>query len=284
MATLLVDNITVGVPPIVPPARSLPPILSGEFEFKPARSALETAALLESGEITDASDYIAPYQTFSLTVEGIPTGVGEVINNVQITMDSCILEEPLPGADITRSANTEFEIPVSPYWAGPLFFEPLVTITPVGPQCIISGYFTERNFYDREWILQYENAIARFTSEGITFTDDKKTFGNFTLRALTGTLSSSINVNTFYPVNIANAYTFGPEIMQGYINTAERIISYKPSEIKKLRFYFSVTVYSNLGVYPFTAHMTVQNNQKAAQSRLEYALNRRTFGGLLPGI
>jgi hypothetical protein len=284
MATILLDNVTIGVPPLVPPARQLPLIPVGNFEFKPARSPLDTAALLQSGEISDASDYIAPYQAFSLTVEGIPNFPAEVVQSVQVTIDSCVLEEPLPGADITRSGNTEFEIPASPYWISPLFLEPLVTISPTGPFCTISGYFTERNFYDQEWILQYENAIARFTSEGITFTDDKKTFGNFVLSSLSGTLSSGINVNTFYPISIPNAYTFGPEIMQGYINLAERVISYKPSEIKKLRFYFSITVTSNLGVYPYTAHMTVQNNQKAAQSRLEYALNRRTFGGLLPGI
>jgi len=287
MATLLTDNITVGIPPITPPIRTLlSGVVSSQYEFKPTLGPAAIARLLQDGEIANSNDYISPYQDFSLTISAIPTDPLEVITAITLTMNSCVLEEPLPGADITRSQDTEFEIPVTPYWAPPLFVEPFVIITPSGPTVSVSGYFTERNFYDQEWILQYENAIAKFSATGIRFTRDKKGFVksvNF-LETLTGIIPAGINVNNFYPMSIAAAYTYGPEVMQSYILLSERVISYKPSEIKKLRFYFTGNIISNRGTFPFTAHMTVQNNKKAAQERLRYALNRRTFGGLLPGI
>ena len=287
MAALLVDQYEVGIPYIVPPIRSIGDVAllsQGDYEFFPRLGATALANAIENGEVTGGDDFIGTYQSFSMSVEAIPTLPGEVITNHDLSMTHCILEDPLPGADPSRTGAEEgLDIPVSPYWVAPLFIEPTVSILGgVGNVANISGYFSERNFYDREWVLGYDNGIMRFTSEGISYSDDPSILRSFALSALTKTLSSSINVNTFYPVTQIAAQQWGPEIMQSYINAANNVISYKPSEIKKLRFFFAGTITSNEGLFPYTAHTTVQVNQKYAEQRLEFALNRRTFGNLLP--
>ena len=287
MAALLVDQYEVGIPYIVPPLRSIGEVAllsQGDYEFFPRLGAVALAEAVANGELTGNDDFIGTYQGFSMSVEAIPTFPDEVITNHALTMTHCILEDPLPGADPSRTGAEEgLEIPVSPYWVAPLFMEPTVSVVGgFGNVATISGYFSERNFYDREWVLGYDNGVMRFTSEGITYSDSPNILRNFALSALTKTLSSSINVNTFYPITLPAAQQWGPEIMQGYIGAANNVISYKPSEIKKLRFFFAGAITSNEGLFPYTAHTTVQVNQKYAEQRLEYALNRRTFGNLLP--
>jgi len=286
MAILAVDNYEVGVPYIVPPVRPTNDLVvfPGNYEFRPRLSPQALTEALLNGEISSSDDYIATYQSFSLSVEAIPNLTGEGIIAHRLEMSSCVLEEPLPSADPSRTGSEEgVDIPITPYWTGLQFMEPTVVVTG-GPGSIatVSGYFSERNFYDREWVLQYDNGIARFTSEGITYSDDSSILRSYVASALSKTLSSSINVNSFYPITISAAQRWGPEIMQGYIEASNAVISYKPSEIKKLRFYLSGEIQSTTGLYPYTAHITVQVNQKYAEQRLDFALNRRTIGGLLP--
>lgn len=271
MATLLVDGITVGPAPLPGPPTANPTLPPAAFEFRPQ------AGTLPSGEGGPNTNYISTYQPFTLTVSAIPTAPLEVITSVTILgPNRCILEDPLPGSDTTKSLNKELKIPVSPFWAPGLFLEPLVVSTP-GLPATISGYFTERNWYDRVITVSYLNAIAKFSSNGLFYAPLENFPKNlpFDLNAIKIALPSTVNVNTFYPLTVAAAYKTESEILEPYLSTIGQVISYKGTDIKKLRFYFDVTVTSTLGVYPFTAYMIVQYNQKAANERLKLLLRRR---------
>jgi len=164
MATLLVDGLTVGPAPLPGPPTANPAIPSATWEFRPV------ANKLPDGEGGPNANYISTYQPFTLAVSAIPTAPLEVITSLTITLKSCVLEDPLPGSETTRSLDAPLKIKVSPFWAPGLFLEPLVVTTPgAGGVCTISGYFTERNWYDREIVVSYLNAVTRFTSDGFFY-------------------------------------------------------------------------------------------------------------------
>jgi hypothetical protein len=280
MATLLVDNFTVGPAPLtVPPLAdaTLPP---ATWEFRPSP--------LTSGDLTQIgpnANFITTYQPFSLTVTAIPTAPLEVINGLTITLKYCICEDPLPGVPTTRSLDAKLNIKASPYWLPGLFFEPLVLINPGigGSPAIISGYFTERNWYDREIVVSYLNVITKFTSDGFFYAPLENFPKNlpFDLSKIKIPLPSGVNVNTFYPLSIGAAYTTESEILEPYFKAIGQVVSYKGTDIKKLRFFFDVVITSNFGVYPSTAYMIVQYNQKAANERLKFLLSRRRKNAIL---
>lgn len=273
MATILVDDYTVGYAPLPgPPVANL--LLPGAtYEFRPVPGSLD---LTQAGP---GANYITTYQPFSISIGAIPTVGGEYITSIDITLSYCICEDPLLGADTTRSGDEPLKIKASPYWAPLLILEPLVNIFPGvgGSPAIISGYFTERNFYDREITVSYLNAIARFTSDGFFYAPLENFSSNlpFDLNKINIPLPSDVNINTFYPLSISAAYTTEAEILQPYLNSIGQVVSYKGTDIKKLRFFFDVSITSNTGIYSSTAYMIVQYNQKAANKRLEYLLKRR---------
>jgi hypothetical protein len=279
MATLLADNLTVGPPPLPGPPLANPSLATATWEFRPVPASLD---LDQAGP---NANYITTYQPFNLSISAIPTFPDEVISTITTTLRYCILEDPLPGASTTRSQNGKLEIKASPFWAPGLFLEPLVISTPGtgATPSTISGYFTERNFYDREIVVSYLNAVARFTSNGF-FYAPLETFPvklPFDLNKIKFQLPSSVNVNTFYPLSISAAYKTESEILENYFSSVGQVISYKGTDIKKLRFFFDVTIISNKGVFPSTAYMIVQYNQKAANERLKFLLRRRRRGAVL---
>lgn len=278
MATLLVDGLTVGPAPLPGPPTANPAIPSATWEFRPV------ANKLPDGEGGPNANYISTYQPFTLAVSAIPTAPLEVITSLTITLKSCVLEDPLPGSETTRSLDAPLKIKVSPFWAPGLFLEPLVVTTPgAGGVCTISGYFTERNWYDREIVVSYLNAVTRFTSDGFFYAplENFPTNLPFDLKKINIPLPSGVNINTFYPLTIAAAYKTESEILEGYFNSIGQVISYKGTDIKKLRFYFDVVITSTLGTYPSTAYMIVQYNQKAANERLKFLLKRRRRNAIL---
>jgi hypothetical protein len=273
MATLLVDDYTVGYAPLPgPPVANL--LLPGAtYEFRPIPASLD---LTQAGP---GANYITTYQPFSIYIDAIPTVGGEYITGIDISFLTCICEDPLPGADTTRSADGPLKIKASPYWAPGLFLEPLVNIFPGvgGSPAIITGYFTERNFYDREIVVSYLNAIAKFNCNGFFYAPLAKFPTNlpFNLKKINIPLPSNVNVNTFYPLSIATAYKTESEILESYFSSIGQVISYKGTDIKKLRFFFNVSITSNTGIYSSTAYMIVQYNQKAANKRLQFLLKRK---------
>lgn len=276
MATLLVDGITVGPAPLPGPPLANATLPTATWEFRPVPTTLP------SGESGPSANFITTYQPFQLSVSAIPTSPTEVITNITITLKYCILEDPLPGAATTRSLDGKLDIKISPFWATGLFLEPLIVCTP-GPVATISGYFTERNFYDREIVVSYLNAVTKFTSSGFFYAPLENFPNNlpFDLKKIKIPLPSGVNINTFYPLTVGAAYTTESEILEPYFSSIGQVISYKGTDIKKLRFFFDVIISSSTGVYPSTAYMIAQYNQKAANERLKFLLRRRRRNAIL---
>ncbi len=279
MATLLTDNFTVGTAPLPGPPLANPSLATATWEFRPVPASLD---LDQAGP---NANYITTYQPFQLSVSAIPTSPNETITGITVTLKSCILEDPLPGSQTTRSQDGKLEIKATPFWAPGLFLEPLVVTTPGVSQnpATISGYFTERNFYDREIVVSYLNAVARFTGDGFFYAPLENFPVNlpFDLRRIRLRLPSTVNINNFYPLSISAAFKTESEILENYFSSVGQVISYKGTDIKKLRFFFDVGITSSIGVFPSTAYMIVQYNQKAANERLKFLLRRRRRGAVL---
>ena len=141
MATLLDDRSTVGLWPLPGTAKRADLLAGvvtpgvGSFELRPL--AFENMAeAVANGDISSVDDYVAPYQTFTLTVTAIPTVPNEVITNVSFdpippvpafTPFKAILEEPNPATKASRSGAEEpQEIAPSPNWDPPLVNEPYI--------------------------------------------------------------------------------------------------------------------------------------------------------------
>jgi len=278
MATLLVDGITVGPAPLVGPPKADSKLPTATWEFRPT--------IPPSTEETEAeNNFISTYQPFNLPITAIPSLPDEIIISTVVNLKYCIVEDPLPGAKDIRSQNAKIKIKASPYWAPGLFLEPLVVITPGLSQspAIITGYFTERNWYDRQIAVSYLNAVAIFSSDGFFYAPLKNFPINlpYNLKNIKILLPSNVNVNTFYPLSISGAYKTESEILQNYFNSIGQVISYKGTDIKKLRFFFDIVITSTKGTFPSTAYMIAQYNHKAANERLKYLLKRRRKNAFL---
>lgn len=270
MATLLTDGITVGAAGSLGPPKANAAVLGEIWEFRPTPPP---------GEDGEEQKFISTYEPFTLPITAIPTLPNEIIISLTITKTSCIIEDPLPGAPTTKSKDAKLNIKASPYWAPGIFLEPLV-LTTVGNATIpanISGYFTERNWYDREITVSYLNAVSKFTSDGFFYAPLANFPINlpFDLRKINIMLPSAVNVNTFYPLSLAAAEKTESEILQGYFNSIGQVISYKGTDIKKLRFLFEVEIISDKGIFKSKAFMIAQYNQNKANKRLKYLLTRR---------
>lgn len=271
MATLLVDNQTVGIAPLPGPPQANLSLPGATWEFRPIPD--------NPAEQETNINFISTYEPFTLSITAIPNLPEEVILNTIVNLKYCIIEQPLPGDDTTRSQNAPLEIKVSPYWAPLLFLEPLVVITPgvTTTPAILRGYFTERNWYDRELLVSYANAVARFTSDGFFYAPFARFPNNlpFDIKKINIRLPSNVNVNTFYPLSVSNANRTEAEILDSYLNLIGQVISYKGTDIKKLRFFYDVRIISNKGVFNSTAYTIVQYNHEKANQRLRYLLSRR---------
>lgn len=181
--------------------------------------------------------------------------------------------------DTIRSLDQAIRIGVSPWWAPGLFFEPFVrgfnsaslldaagnpvantgglsypippaptSTSPSGdgpgwPQFStkISGYFTERNWTDREWILKHKDVIAKYNINGRFTMPAKKVKMPLYREQIKDFAPSAITPATFYPTNSLTAGCI-EEVMLPYLRCAEHIIQWKPSEIKMMRFYFLINI------------------------------------------
>jgi len=274
MAIPLIDNITVGLYPLpatAPRASSVALVPAGVYELKPVASIIPDTE----------PNYVQPYEPFSIEVSAVPNIPDEKIISLTVTGPTyCVLEEPLPSFDSTRSLDAELEISASPLWVSGAFQESFIvnstTASGLTPVVTISGYYSERNFYDREWLLRYPDAIAKISGNGVQYElleVINKQEEIFDPSMLVKTYPSSISAETFYPLSPADAKLYDSSAMINFISNCSDILSYKPSDIRKLRMFFEISIVSDKGTYPFTAHMTVQNNMESAIERLRYAIN-----------
>lgn len=224
----------------------------------------------------DAVNYISPYDVFNVTLTAVPSFQFERILNMTVKGPfACFLEDPLPEitdvVDTTRSFEEALRIGVSPWWApnsnlsntgpGP-FFEPYISNTLFSPakppiplpsvtwdpsggsgvgyfdfSVDLSGYYTERNWTDREWILKHRDVYARYNINGRFTMPGNKVKMPLYRENIKDFRGSAITPYTFFPQNMLTAGCI-EEVMIPYLRCAEQIIQWKPSEIKKMRFYY----------------------------------------------
>tara|TARA_B100002019_G_scaffold274196_1_gene270929 strand:- start:541 stop:1539 length:999 start_codon:yes stop_codon:yes gene_type:complete len=279
---------------LVPPAYELRPI---PFD--------KMGEALANGDIATLEDYVSPYATYTLTAKAIPSLPDEVILSCSfkppawaealgifsddIRPFKVIVEEPNPGADASRTASEDpviIEPPLGGLWDAPGSEETTIQTFDSGPTATLVGYYTEKAFYDREWYLRFSNCIARFSYLGIQYikTDDVPQGIPLDLQELFSdpkiakTLPSDITYNNWYPQTKADAQAFDSPHMSKYFGMCDGIVSYKATEIRKLRYYYIVFIESLIGgaTIPtltwFPCFMTVQYNSNFAQQRLAAAI------------
>lgn len=266
------------------------------------------------GSLDEDKKYISPYDVFNVTLTAVPTFFSEKILNMTVKGPfACFLEDPLPEitniADTTRSFGEALRIGVSPWWApnpnlsnlgpGP-FFEPYISSQIFSPNkppipapsvswdpsgsggvgyrfydVNLTGYFTERNWTDREWILKHRDVYARYNINGRFTMPGNKVKMPLYRENIKDFRPSGITPFTFFSQNMITGGCI-EEIMLPYLRCAEQVIQWKPSEIKKMRFYFLVEIDSVIYLpyfapfqpnpppillkTPIICHMTVDSN------------------------
>ena len=107
----------------------------------------------------------------------------------------------------------------------------------------IAGYHTDRNFFDRQWILKEREYIRKYNSLGRFETPWKPNRASFPIDpdSIKDFVPSPITPYTFFSTNILTG-ACAEDVMMPYLRCADHIMHFKPTEIKALRFYyFAVT-------------------------------------------
>lgn len=316
-------NVKPGVSDITLAGRVPPPVSTWQLRPTP----LNPRSIVTARKYVDdpLKSYIEPYDPFTISLQF--TSPGQIIS-IRGALLSCVLESPLPTVDgdnrtvinaVGEIASGTFKLPSNlvGFWQPGLFKEPLVLgssgagVVPVpapmgispngtvyspvggfGPTGIytISGYFTERNFFDREWIISVGGYPVKLNAGGLSIL--KPQFKSLNPLSATNPSNWAIikewSPDLFYNPNIATARIFDGPVIEGYITGASGITMYKPSEIGSLRFYFRFDVDSFVNgavvTTPINAHMSVKYNQDLGSYRLIQAQLRTIVGStFVPG-
>ena len=118
----------------------------------------------------------------------------------------------------------------------------------------IAGYHTDRNFFDRQWILKEREYIRKYNSLGRFETPWKPNRASFPIDpdSIKDFVPSPITPYTFFSTNILTG-ACAEDVMMPYLRCADHIMHYKPTEIKALRFYyFAVTTTTTWTPLPAT--------------------------------
>jgi len=145
------------------------------------------------------------------------------------------------------------------------------------------GYFTERNFFDREWIVQWGKYFVKIDCFGVYVLKPTVTKNPLSVTDPTDWVSiGAWTPDEFYQRNISLANKFDGPVVETFISGAKEILKYKPSEIGSLRYYFVFTTETLAGPFTLTsthlANLTVKYNQDTGAERLRFTqlkLNRK---------
>jgi hypothetical protein len=140
------------------------------------------------------------------------------------------------------------------------------------------GYFTERNFFDREWITSWGPFNFKVDCFGAYVQNPVSTLSPIEISDLEWIRVRSWTPDQFYQENITLANKFDANVVQQFIQGATSIVNAKQSEIGSLRFYFQFTVKTDAPSLPaetIYATLTVKYNQDVGTERLKWALKRQ---------
>lgn len=258
--------------------------------------------------------YIGIYQNFTLPITFQPTRIIpgttppklESIVSISCRLKECKVESPLltdsfsiVEPDTNNPGKVKLSLPkFDPnrllYHKEGQFFEPkilgdgksvcagpiLKSYSPVPGQSQIytlSGYYTERNFFDREWIVQWDFLIYKINANGVYWNCpllDQLIGSMIGINKANWIHSSSWTPNEFYQLTKEQAKRYDSTTTQKYVKGARKIIQYKPSEIGSLRFYYEfkcTTDYPGESTETFEATMSVKYNTQFGADRLKVA-------------
>jgi hypothetical protein len=141
----------------------------------------------------------------------------------------------------------------------------------------VQGYFTERNFFDREWITEWGPFRIKLDAFGAYF-QNPLTYAipPLELTPLNWIPFRNWTPDLFYQPNIVLASKIDAPVIEQFIKGATSILKYKPSEIGSLRYYFYFQTTTNVDISPITTNnffgtMTVKYNQDVGTERLKWA-------------
>ena len=240
----------------------------------------------------------------------------ESIISISCQVTNCAVEAPQPFDSFTnvepgskpgtiKLSLPKFEPNRLLYHSAPLFNEPfvlgqasaggagfvsiskvpgLVTIAaPIAgtPQTYtIKGYFTERNFFDREWVTEFGFLKYRVNANGVYWNSSllNTLLGMLGINKLPWILRTKWTPDQFFQPTAEAAKKYDSPQVTPFIKGASKIYQYKPSEIGSIRFYFTFTVITDmpppLNVEIFTATMSVKYNTEYGTERLKFARKR----------
>ena len=303
------------VPPVIKAYQLRPAPLDATDLFKSRKYADNNVPY-----ISIYQDFILPitFQPTRIIPGSVPPQL-ESILVVTCKMTECKLEAPLyfdnpsisepdpknPGK--ARLRLPKFEPSRLLYYKGSNFFEPkilgqtttsFVSISEIeaaksytGPNIppqpgvpqnyTVKGYFTERNFYDREWIVQWGFLLYKINSNGVYWNAPllDQLIGSMTgINKAKWRHSKLWTPNQFFQPKKELAKRYDGPGTEKYIKGAKKIIQYKPSEIGSLRFYFTFTCTTNFPGVPtetFEATMSVKYNTEFGSERLKVAQRKQ---------
>ena len=271
--------------------------------------------LIENRKYSDnpIQPYVSTYESFSIpltfTLDAIDLATSTpqyptLITSVTGKLISCQLESPLPvdgkkRTDFTKgkaaASAAKFAATGQAIWSAGSFKEPFIigsgfpgkmegtgttmTYAPGVPAALftVSGYFTERNFFDREWITKWGPLAVKLDCFGAYLQNPLKPLLNpLDITFLDWIPIAGWTPDQFYQENIALASRLDANIIQRYLTGCTNVVSYKPSEISSLRYYFLFTAFTNKGTSKSTyGCLTVKYNQDLSDKRMEVALKRQ---------
>jgi hypothetical protein len=303
--------------------RPIPAIKPLQLRPQPTLTGTSLGELKEARRYSDNQlAYLSIFQNFTLPITFQPTRpisvtplVLESILSISCKMTGCELESPTAidnptisepdGKGGAKLKLPKFDAKKTIFWKGGNFNEPRVlggstgvpgpiSLLPViatytagpGVPAIynISGYFTERNFFDREWITQFKFLLYKINSNGIYWNNpllDQFIGSMIGINGAKWFQADATGPDRFYSLTKELAKKTESPIADKYIKGAEKIIQYKPSEIGSLRFYFVFTVTTNFPAQPieiFEATMSVRYDTQYGTARLKLAQKKQGTG------
>jgi len=254
----------------------------------PGRSTEALQKGIQEASLAAEDDFLRTYEDFSLPITVVvnPDEPLEKLSKVSMVPlppltgglpFSCMVEDPNSTTDAFRTFSEEdakaLVVEARDEWTPGNLDEPYIkfadpfgtnpsqeALADFGPggfgfeiTANLEGYFTEKNFYDREWILRYPDAVARFNTDGIKYIryEDIPQGVAFDVDIIKKELTGSpLNYNSFYPQTALDAEILEAPYMDSFIRRAEGVLSYKSSEIRKMRFFFWLRIESYI-VHPF---------------------------------
>ena len=257
------------------------------FKAKPG----DSLSINWGGDVAIYNEFTPPFISFG------PSVPGETILSVSASLikvdiwpegDSNEVNETLTSDDIEARRRWR-DLTVEP----DITFLPPLGVPGVAPGSMgifMNGYFTERNWYDRELLIKNspstgqtniaKDEFLKFTWKG-SFRNNKNTDPDFSTPQKEAKFNNNFEAYTtwlfdqWHPETYQRAITIDASVIQGYLSNFGNLVKATPTEITALVYTTAITViYQINGVIQFPAiyfgYTPVQYDWEYQKKRYEY--------------